>query len=133
MPCNSDYLAPSGQELESKRVCKMILYLYGKIKKPIDDWIKKATEDYYGNVNRLDEATKLLCECCRSLTKEEVEEYIYDAHSKDARELASWWERHQEWDKRRVFEETETRKKIILKERALQKLSVEEIQALGIK
>jgi len=111
MPCQSDYLAASGQELESVRVCKLISYLYDKIKKPIPSWIIAAAKEYYGNVNRLDEATKILCEGCRSLTEKEVEVIIYDAHDKQARDLASWWERHQEWDKRRVEEENETRKK----------------------
>lgn len=132
MPCQSDYIAASGQELESGRVCRLLLYLHIKIGKESPDWVKKASEDYYGNLARLDEATKMLCECCRSLTGSELELYIYDAHSKDSRELASWWERHQEWDERRVKEEEETRGRIIAKERALRKLTKEEIEALGL-
>ena len=132
MPCQSDYLAPSGQELESKRVCSHIVYLYKKIGKDIPSWITEASLEYYGNLNRIDEATKLLCECLRSLLEEEIEKFVYDAHSPEARKLAGWWERHQEWDKRRVQEEKETRKRIILKERALKKLSNEEMEALGL-
>ena len=132
MPCQSDYLQPSGQELESIRVTKLIKYLYENLGKGLPVWIKKASKEYYGNVNRLDEATKMLCECCRSLTEKEAEKYIYDAHVKSARDLASWWERHQEWDARRTREEDETRKKIIAKERALKKLTNEEIEALGL-
>lgn len=132
MPCQSDYLAASGQELESSRVCNLLIYLYGRISKVVPSWVKTAVDDYYGNVNRLDEATKMLCECCRSLTSQECEKYIYDAYNKTARELASWFERHQEWDARRVKEEEETRKRITMRERALRKLSTEEIEALGI-
>ena len=132
MPCQSDYLAASGQELESARVCKLLVYLYGFLKKSVPQWIKDASEDYYGNVQRLDEATKILCESCRSLTSTETEEFIYNAHNSDARELASWFERHQEWDARRVLEEKETRAKVVAKDRALKKLSNEEIEALGL-
>lgn len=132
MPCQSDYLAASGQELESKRVAQQIIYLFTQMKKQIPQWIKEAAGSYYGNVNRLDEATKMLCEALRSLTEQEMEEYVYDAHNEKARQLASWWERHQEWDKRRVKEEEETRQKIVLKERALRKLTVDEIKALGL-
>ena len=89
MPCESDYLAASGQELESVRVCELIIYLYGKIGRPIAVWIDKSAKEYYGNVHRLDEATKILCACCRSLTEKEVEKYIYDAHNKTARDLAA--------------------------------------------
>ena len=132
MPCRSDYMAASGQELESKRVCSLLIYLYSKLHKPVPKWVEEAADCYYGNINRMDEATKMLCECCRSLTAEEVEKFIYDAHSPEARTLASWWERHQEWDARRVKEEEQTRAKIIAKERALRKLTVEEMEALGL-
>ncbi len=132
MPCKSDYLDASGQELESKRVCKLLIYAYEELIKGVPDWIRKSAGDYYGNVSRLDEATMLLCECCREMTSHEREAVIYDAHNKTARDLASWWERHLEWDKRRVKEEEETRKRIILKERALRKLTTEEMDALGL-
>ena len=132
MPCQSDYMNPTGAELESKRVCKYIVYLYTRLKKKVPKWIQTAAEDYYGNPRRLDEATKILCETCRSLLTKEVEAYIYDAHNKQARKLATWWENHQEWDKRRVAEEEETRKQIMLKDRAVQKLTVEERKALGL-
>ncbi len=132
MPCESDYMAASGQELESKRVCRLLLYLGSKTKKVVPAWIALAAKDYYGNLNRLDEATSMLCAQCRSLTDEEKEQYIYDAHNKNSRDLASWFERHQEWDERRVKEEVKTRKQIILKERALKKLSNDEMKALGL-
>lgn len=116
----------------SRGVCSLLIYLYGRIQKEVPGWVKKAAEDYYGNVNRLDESTRMLCECLRSLTENEVEKYVYDAHNKEARKLAGWWERHQEWDARRVAEENETRKKIMLKERALKKLTIDEMEALGL-
>ena len=132
MPCNSDYLAASGQELESQRVCQLLAYLYGHVEKTVPDWVAKAADDYYGNVARLDEATKMLCECCRLLTEEEAGQFIYDGHNPEARKLADWFDRHQEWDRRRVKEEDETRRRVILKGRALKKLSTEEIEALGL-
>ncbi len=132
MPCNSDYMEASGQELESQRVCKLLAYLYDKTGEAIPNWVARAATDYYGNLDRLDEATKLLCECIRGLTEVEFEKFVYNVHDKDSRRLAGWFERHQEWDERRVKEEDETRRKIILKERALKKLSTEEMKALGL-
>lgn len=126
------YLEASGQELESRRVCGLLVYLYEKVDKKVPEWVKNGADDYYGNLNRLDEATKMLCEACRSLTEEETEKYIYDAHDKTARKLANWFERHQEWDERRVKEEEESRRKIMLKDRALKKLTLSERQALGL-
>lgn len=132
MPCKSDYLDPSGAEMESIRVCKLIEFLYKKTNQEVPPWISKAAKDYYGNVNRLDEATKMLCECCRSLTKKETDSYIYNGRDKTSRELADWFERHQEWDNRRVKEECAARKKATLMERALKKLTVDEMKALEL-
>ncbi len=132
MPCRSDYLAASGQELESKRVCKYLVYLYNKVDYVIPEWVTSASEDCYGNVSMLNEATRMLCECCRSFTTEEVEKYIYDAHNDAARQLAGWWEKHQEWDARRVKEENEEKKRSILTKQAMKKLTPEEMDALGL-
>lgn len=132
MPCRSDYLAASGQELESKRVCGLIVYLYGRLERDAPAWVIKAADHYYGNVARLDEATKILCECCRSLNEEETDRFIYDGRNAEARKLADWWDRHQEWDRRRVAEEEESRRRIMLKDRALRKLTTEEREALGL-
>ncbi len=132
MPCRSDYLCASGQELESKRVCKSLLYAKRRLDEAVPPWVDVAANDYYGNVARLDEATKLLCACIRGMDPEQLEAIVYDAHNVEARELANWWERHQEWDRRRVAEEEESRKKIMLKERALRKLDTDEMKALGL-
>ncbi len=132
MPCQSDYMNASGEELESIRVCKLLCYLKKCTGIKIKKWVRKASLDYYGNTERLDEATKLLCYHLRQLTEKEIEKYIYNAHSKEARKLASWWERHQEWDARRVKEDDETRKNIIAKQRALRKLTTEDMKALGL-
>lgn len=132
MPCNSDYMKQSGAELESKRVCKFIIYLHTGEMIHIPEWVLKAADDYYGNVARLDEATKILCEACRGLSTEGQNKYLYDGRSKDARALADWYERHQAWDVRRVAEEEAARAKILTRERALKKLSLEELKAVGL-
>jgi hypothetical protein len=132
MPCRSDYLAASGQELESKRVCQFLTYLLTETNEEPPEWVAKAADDYYGNVSRLDEATRLLCEFIRSLPTEITEKLIYDPHNKTARNLADWWERHQEWDNRRTKEEEQARKTAHLKERALKKLTPEEMKAIGL-
>ncbi len=132
MPCNSDHCRQSGTELESKRVCENIIYLYGKISKKVPKWIEKTVSNYHGNVSRLDEATKDLCYCCRGLTPNETKEYIYNARNERSRKLASWWERHQEWDKRRVKEEEKERAKDAVCQKAMQKLTVAEVKALGL-
>ena len=69
------------------------------------------------------------------LDKEEfdiVERCIYDAHNKTARDLVAWWERHKEWDKRRVAEENEEKRQSLLRKTAIDKLTAQEMKALGL-
>ena len=132
MPCKSDYLEATGIELESIRVCKLIIYLYTCIDRKIPQWVLTASKSNYGNVNRLNEATKDLCCCCRGLNPKQVEAFIYNAHSKEGRKLAGWWERHQEWDERRIKEEEEENKQKQLRAEGIDKLTTQEMRALGL-
>jgi hypothetical protein len=132
MPCNSDYLQASGHELESKRVCSLLVYVNVALGKHPPNWVVKAAKDTYGCVAKLDEATQMLCAECRGMSEDLREKIIYNAHDKTARKLANWWERHQEWDQRRVAEEEEAVKAAELQAAALKKLTPEEREALGL-
>lgn len=132
MPCNSDYQEPSGQELESTRVCGFICYLNKKVGKRTEHWIRKAAAEYYGNVNRLSEATKILCETLRSLKPHELEAYVHDIHVPTCRKLTAWWERHKEWDARRTAEEEAEKEKEKIRKAAMSKLNAKELDALGL-
>ena len=118
--------------MESKRVCELLVYLHEALGENVPAWVHKAARDCYGNKARIDEATKLLCARLRLLTEAEVERIVYDGHSDRARRLAGWWERHQEWDAKRVEEEEEERKLARIRKQARAKLTGEEIDALGI-
>ena len=132
MPCMSDYQSPSGTELESRRVAQLLRYVLKATKQSVPSWVSKMADTYYGNTARLDEATKDLCYQIRQLTKPQLEAIAYDGRNPKARRLGGWWDRHQEWDRRRVKEESATQKKASLRMRALKKLTVDEIKALGL-
>jgi hypothetical protein len=132
MGCRSDYLAATGQEMESVRVCKFIVWILEGQRQAVPDWIKVASEECYGNTARLDEATKILCSLCRGFSKQEVDKYLYDAKDPTSRKLASWFDRHSECDERRVLEEKEARKKAELRKTAMKKLTTDELDALGL-
>lgn len=96
MPCDSSHLEPTYRERESKRVAGFIVYLKTKL----NIWVLMEEHDTarstYGNLGRLDKHTAKLCELC---ALPEAQPFIYDAHNRDARDLADWWEDHQEADK----------------------------------
>ena len=110
MPCQSDFPQCNcaddtrrlGMKLELERISYCMAYLYEKIGREMPDWL---SDPYQHNTTCLDEATAMLCEACRSLTPEEVQSIIYNPDNSTAKRLAAWWERHQEWDARRVRED----------------------------
>ena len=107
MPCRSDYLEANERETESKRVEGHLFYLFTSLgrKSEITDEIKIAKDEYYGNVNKVDEWTALLCGTIRKMTDAQKDKFIYDGKNAKARSLADWWERHQAWDKKREAQE----------------------------
>jgi len=76
-------------------------------------WAKTGAENYYGDKDRADEATVYLCQTIRFMSKKDREKYVYDAHDPVARQLATWWEKHQDEDKARIIEENKV--KVLLK------------------
>lgn len=134
MPCRSDYLKANDREIESKRVAGHLFYLFSSLEQEsnITDEIKTDKDHYYGNENKLDEWTALLCGTIRKMTKNQKDKFIYDGKNTKARALANWWKRHQAWDKKRKAQERVEKK---LKQsdnltEQFDKLSIEEKQRL---
>lgn len=98
MPCNSDYMNPTGAEANSKKIAELIVYIEKKMGDVTPGWIIDAASDYYGAPTRLIELTQTLCALCGNLSPAAAEEVIYDAHNATARELAAWWDEHQAAD-----------------------------------
>jgi len=108
MPCQSDHMAANPREIESRAVANHLLYVLPIMGKDIPSGIKEASTDYYGNPQKLDEWTALLCATCKELEADEklADEYLWDGRNKSARALADWWERHKEFDRKREAEES---------------------------
>lgn len=105
MPCRSDYMEPSKAEIESKKLCEHLAYLLPLASITVPDWVTVGVKEYYGNPAKVNEATVLLCDTLKSLTKGQFDIIVYDGHSKRARALADWWDAHQEMDARHLAEE----------------------------
>ena len=92
MPCDCSHMEPTKWEAESRKIAKLIL----RVKGPrCPAWIADAASNYYGKKEKVHELTALLCSWCR-----DNEEIIYsDPRDRTLRNLADWWEDHQEADK----------------------------------
>lgn len=78
------------------------------------------------------ENTRFLCSNIKKMNQRQLDTIVYDGHNKMARDLADWWEEHQEMDREREKEKQERVKARQLRKTALAKLTDEERKILGI-
>lgn len=130
MGCRSDYMEPTEQEEESVLVCQLLMYALTALKRPVPQDVSAAAAETYGNKEKLDDHTAMLCEICKKMKNKEKERVIYNAHLPASRLLAEWWEKHQKADKKRIADENAKRKKQALAESAAKKLTPEELKAI---
>jgi hypothetical protein len=133
MPCNCDHLEPNQYEIESKLACQLLTYALPLVNKDVPEWIIKGANDFYGNYRKLEEATMMLCNLCRSMDENKKDEVIYNGRNSEARKLADWWDKHEKADALKNKKEKEKLEKEVLKDSALKKLTPEERAALDLK
>ena len=100
MPCNSDYMNQTQKEKLLQETAQFYVYLLKKMgvkTSQIDPALRQAADTYYCTADFVPQ----LCDYIRSMTPEDVESIISNAHDRTARRLADWWEDHKKADKKR--------------------------------
>lgn len=100
MPCNTDYMEPNVRERQRRLAAQLLIYVYGRLGLTISTRIKIAADDIYGGPANDDFVTEL-CSILKIMSTAQIDEVVYDARDKTARQLADWWEEHQEEDRKR--------------------------------
>jgi hypothetical protein len=124
MPCNSDYMNANEFEINYSRVLCLLKEV--KTSKPVNpnssDWqgYHKKAYNFDDNKQDLDQAVKQLCEQIRE---------IGDLHAFSL-ELQMWWREHEAADRLRLVREQRQAEERALADRALQKISRDELEAL---
>lgn len=108
MPCSSQHMEPTARETESILVAQLLVYTSERLGIPLyfdeelaESIINTAKSNSYGNPSKVDVYTARLCHLCKSMGNVQSERVIYNGKNKQARQLADWWERHQEFDRKR--------------------------------
>lgn len=110
MGCRSDHMEPRAREAESKRVATFLVFIAEQTNQTLPAWVFKAAREYYGDEVRCDKLTDLLCTTIREMGTPVREAVVYNAHDAQARELAAWWEHHQQVDAERERKEAKEAK-----------------------
>lgn len=121
MPCNSEYMNPTGYEVAISRVACLLDELSGKECK--DSWWHGYHPSVYCNVTN-DLGDSLTADLCQKLQKLDVSKYSL--------EMQIWWRDHQKADKERVKKEIQQAKDDEAKRIALEKLTPYERDLLGL-
>lgn len=131
MPCNSDYLAPTGKEKQMQDAARYQVVVRTRLNMTVPAWLKREVKNIYAADERN------VTELCRILTemgKEARDKLLYsDAKDAKIRDVAAWWEEHEKADKARVKKEKAEAKTAKTKKEALAKLNPAERKALGYK
>ncbi len=102
-----------------------------------DNMSRIEYQDTPYTLDRLDRVTRLLCFVLRKINVSVLHAIIECKYSNtedntNARDLAKWWSTHQAEDRKREAAEREKERKKKVKQQALDKLTCEERQILGL-
>ncbi len=130
MACRQDPYPPDVEE--AKSVGELIEIFCKKTGQevPVMAKLAKRYSAERGDNNTL---TADLCGRIAKLSKRQLEQVVYDAHSADSRKLADWWEEHQKEDAASVKKTIKAIKDEKDRNAAIKKLSVRERKLLNLK
>lgn len=135
MPCNSDHMEQRPDEAALQKAGELLLFVVNELgERGSDQHILASAlhsdgREYYAKDVGQVEA---LCKALTEMPEADREAIVYNAHSKESRRLANWWERHQEVDRKREELEGAAARKAALRESARAKLNADERKAVGL-
>lgn len=132
MGCDSKYMNPTATETNSKRVCALLIYVLTALNRAaeIQPVLRHGADNIYGDTGYLDRGVRRLCSLCKKMTQQEQSAIIYDGRNAQARDLADWWDEHQQADAARLAKEAHDNAQTLLANQAKSKLTPAELQAL---
>lgn len=96
MPC----IGPTDEEMRRwkyhRSVADHIIYICEKMGRKAPEAVVQVSKNIYSETD----LTRTLCEMLRAMNHEEMEGIVYNARDRRSRELANWWEDHQELDRK---------------------------------
>lgn len=104
MPCSEPQESHSQED--RRHAAKLAIFAMRKLGVEPPDNVLRASTSFYCEDRTV---IPLLCGLLKSLSVEQREALIYDAHCREARDLADWWEAHQIEDRDREMLEAEKR------------------------
>ena len=105
MPCNSDYMEPSGYEKEITKTVNNLVYVHNKLGVNTPNELAEAYKKSFFTRKEGDKWVARLCSMIRGLSESQINDIVYNARSSKSRRLADWWDEHEAADKKREAKE----------------------------
>lgn len=128
MPCRSDYMDPTQKQRLLQETAQLYEYALFEMNLNVPADVKAAAKDIYCRKDFVPQ----LCELLTVMNELHKQRIVYNAYSSMSRKLANWWEKHQEADRKRIFEEDLQKMQDAVRTKALAKLTDAEKKALGL-
>jgi len=128
MPCHSDYIEPGERERELQRAAKLYMFALESLRENVPLYVKRAANNPYGEEDVIPELCNYLTRLKRDFP--DIFESVVYARSKQARDLANWWEDHEEADRAREVKEEEELERVSEFKDAMDKLTANNVVAM---
>lgn len=129
MPCNCDHLEPTARERAFQKAAKLLLLVNNYFNWASTARLREDVENSYCGHDYVEE----LCTVMQNLDERRRDRLLYgDPKNRPRRELASWWEDHQEEDRKRLERELSAAREKQEKAAAIAKLTPYERKLLGL-
>lgn len=104
MPCNSEYMNPTDKEKQLQHVAQLYKWLLEQLGEPVPSAVLATARNIYATGDFVSKLCKLLTHMQKSIPAT-FTSIVYNPYDKTSRELATWWEEHQEADQKRIQSE----------------------------
>jgi hypothetical protein len=112
-----------------QHTARLLAYVLKSVGEPVPKWvIKDAGDPFCLRTN----SVNWLCTQLKNMNELELNRIVYNARSREARDLANWWEDYQEGNRQNGEMQRESRRQIALRRGVLARLTPEERRALGL-
>lgn len=126
MPCRDDWPDPTTTQLRANQIAQHAEYFAEQIDLEPPQYVRVAADQPFTNTSP-DRLAKYLCKLIK--TNEDVLRSLPEDEA--SLELKLWWVKHKRVDRLRELEEAEEKRKNIILENALNKLTEEELDIIS--
>lgn len=97
-------MAQTDKEAKIQRTAQLLKFAFTRLGYAVPEYVEEECKAYYAHN---DKVVSDLCSLLKGMSQVDKLAIVYDGMNRDSRDLANWWEEHQEADRIREQKELE--------------------------